>query len=66
MASAEKNRATSVALNAEVRRSKARLMEEIPKLRKLAQKKVRFLLLPVNALYFYVLVSSCVINHWNL
>ncbi|KAK4789903.1 hypothetical protein SAY86_017207 [Trapa natans] len=40
-AAAEKNRATSVALNAEVRRTKARLLEEIPKLHKLAQKKVK-------------------------
>ncbi|KAK4791080.1 hypothetical protein SAY86_031493 [Trapa natans] len=40
-ATVEKNRATSVALNAEVRRAKARLLEEIPKLHKLAQKKVK-------------------------
>ncbi|XP_031400730.1 syntaxin-71-like isoform X2 [Punica granatum] len=40
-ASAETNRATSVALNAEIRRTKARLLEEIPKLHKLAQKKVK-------------------------
>lgn len=38
---AEKNRAASVAMNAEVRRSKARLVEEILKLKKLAQKKVK-------------------------
>ncbi|XP_062082035.1 syntaxin-71-like isoform X1 [Humulus lupulus] len=37
----EKNRASAAALNAEVRRAKARLIEEIPKLRKLAQKKVK-------------------------
>ena len=43
MASTEKNRASAAALNAEVRRSKARLMEEVPKLRKLAQKKVKLL-----------------------
>lgn len=36
----ENNRATAAALNAEVRRTKARLMDEVPKLRKLAQKKV--------------------------
>ena len=36
----EKNRASAAQLNAEVRRSKARMMEEVPKLRKLAQKKV--------------------------
>ncbi|KAL2332052.1 hypothetical protein Fmac_019633 [Flemingia macrophylla] len=38
-ASTEKNRATAAALNAEVRRTKGRLMDEIPKLRKLANKK---------------------------
>lgn len=37
---AETNRASSAALNAEIRRTKARLMEEIAKLHKLAQKKV--------------------------
>ncbi|PON80407.1 t-SNARE [Trema orientale] len=41
VASTEQNRASAAALNAEVRRSKARLMEEVPKLRKLAQKKVK-------------------------
>ncbi|XP_078431959.1 syntaxin-71-like [Wolffia australiana] len=39
-ASTEKNRATVVALNAEIRRTKARLLEEVPKLQKLAVKKV--------------------------
>ncbi|KAI6669364.1 hypothetical protein NL676_004249 [Syzygium grande] len=38
---AETNRASSAALNAEIRRTKARLMEEIAKLHKLAQKKVK-------------------------
>lgn len=42
-ASQEKNRAAAVALNAEIRRTKARLMEEVPKLQRLALKKVRFL-----------------------
>ncbi|XP_004295017.1 PREDICTED: syntaxin-71-like [Fragaria vesca subsp. vesca] len=37
----ESNRAVAVATNVEIRRSKARLMEELPKLRKLAQKKVK-------------------------
>ncbi|KAK8502526.1 hypothetical protein V6N13_095609 [Hibiscus sabdariffa] len=37
----EKNRAAAVALNAEVRRTKARLMEEVPKLQKFAKKKVK-------------------------
>ncbi|GKU96772.1 hypothetical protein SLEP1_g9967 [Rubroshorea leprosula] len=37
----EKNRATAVAMNAEIRRTKARLLEEIPKLQRLALKKVK-------------------------
>ncbi|KAL3653068.1 Syntaxin-71 [Castilleja foliolosa] len=41
LAAVETNRATVVALNAEVRRTKARLMDEVPKLQKLAQKKVK-------------------------
>ncbi|GLT46311.1 hypothetical protein SLA2020_200740 [Shorea laevis] len=41
MASVEKNRGVAVSLSAEIRRLKARLMEDIPKLRKLAQKKVK-------------------------
>ncbi|KAI3450538.1 hypothetical protein Pfo_007203 [Paulownia fortunei] len=41
VAAVETNRATVVALNAEVRRMKARLMDEVPKLQKLAQKKVK-------------------------
>ncbi|KAK1290830.1 Syntaxin-71 [Acorus calamus] len=40
-AAGEKNRAAAVALNAEIRRTKARLMEEVPKLEKLALKKVK-------------------------
>ncbi|XP_047332684.1 syntaxin-71-like [Impatiens glandulifera] len=40
-ASVETNRAVSAALNAEIRRSKARLLDEIPKLQKLAIKKVK-------------------------
>nr|XP_027086453.1 syntaxin-71-like isoform X2 [Coffea arabica] len=39
MAAMETSRAKVVAMNAEVRRVKARLMEEVPKLQKLAQKK---------------------------
>ena len=42
IASMETNRASAVAMNAEVRRTKARLMNEVPKLRKLAMKKVNF------------------------
>ncbi|XVF04916.1 hypothetical protein REPUB_Repub05bG0126000 [Reevesia pubescens] len=41
MVSVEKNRAAAVALSAEVRRTKARLMEEVPKLQKLVKKKVK-------------------------
>ncbi|KAK6914599.1 hypothetical protein RJ641_021920 [Dillenia turbinata] len=40
-ASKEKNRASVVALNAEIRRTKAKLLEEVPKLQRLAFKKVR-------------------------
>ena len=40
VASTEKNRASAAALNAEVRRTKGRLMDELPKLRKLVHKKV--------------------------
>ncbi|XP_023512260.1 syntaxin-71-like [Cucurbita pepo subsp. pepo] len=41
VASTEKIRAAAVAMNAEVRRKKARLMDEVPKLCKLARKKVK-------------------------
>ncbi|KAI5564626.1 hypothetical protein POPTR_014G087400v4 [Populus trichocarpa] len=37
----EKSRATAVAMNAEIRRTKARLLEEIPKLQRLAFKQVK-------------------------
>lgn len=40
MAERETNRAAAVAMKAEVRRLKARLLEEVPKLQKLAHKKV--------------------------
>ncbi|KAK9280516.1 hypothetical protein L1049_014208 [Liquidambar formosana] len=40
-ASTEKNRASAVAMNAEIRRTKARLLEELPKLQRLALKKVK-------------------------
>ncbi|KAG8374247.1 hypothetical protein BUALT_Bualt11G0111400 [Buddleja alternifolia] len=40
-ASNEKNRASAVAINAEIRRTKARLLEEVPKLQRLAVKKVK-------------------------
>ncbi|KAF9593014.1 hypothetical protein IFM89_019741 [Coptis chinensis] len=38
-AASEKNRAAAVALNAEIRRTKARLLEEVPKLDRLTLKK---------------------------
>ncbi|XP_042006140.1 syntaxin-71-like [Salvia splendens] len=37
----EKSRASAVAINAELRRTKARLLEEVPKLQRLAVKKVK-------------------------
>ncbi|KAF3637197.1 Syntaxin-71 [Capsicum annuum] len=37
----EKNRASVVAINAEIRRTKARLLEEVPKLQRLAVRKVK-------------------------
>lgn len=40
LAANESNRASVVALNAEIRRIKARLLEEVPKLQRLAQKRV--------------------------
>jgi len=40
-ASKEKNKASAVAMNAEIRRTKARLLEEVPKLQRLAVKKVK-------------------------
>ncbi|EOX95908.1 Syntaxin of plants 71 [Theobroma cacao] len=40
-AATEKSRATAVAMNAEIRRTKARLLEELPKLQRLALKKVK-------------------------
>ncbi|GAB2216243.1 hypothetical protein Droror1_Dr00024013 [Drosera rotundifolia] len=36
----EKNRTVAVALNAEIQRTKARLMEEVPKLQRLGTKRV--------------------------
>ncbi|PIN07047.1 SNARE protein TLG1/Syntaxin 6 [Handroanthus impetiginosus] len=40
-ASKEKNKASAVAINAEIRRTKARLLEEVPKLQRLAVKKIK-------------------------
>ncbi|KAE8717001.1 Syntaxin-73 [Hibiscus syriacus] len=39
--SKEKSKASAVAVNAEIRRTKARLLEEVPKLQRLAVKKVK-------------------------
>ena len=57
MAKIEKSRATAVAMNAEIRRTKARLLEEIPKLQRLAFKQVVFvnLLYLVSYLKFFLL-----------
>ncbi|CAN8270045.1 unnamed protein product [Cochlearia groenlandica] len=41
LVSKEKNRASAVAMNAEIRRTKARLLEEVPKLQRLALKRVK-------------------------
>ncbi|CAK7343002.1 unnamed protein product [Dovyalis caffra] len=41
LASKEKGKASAVAINAELRRTKARLLEEVPKLQRLAIKKVK-------------------------
>ncbi|KAE9619717.1 putative target SNARE coiled-coil domain-containing protein [Lupinus albus] len=41
IASREKGKASAVAINAEIRRTKARLLEEVPKLQRLAVKKVK-------------------------
>ncbi|KAK7267650.1 hypothetical protein RIF29_20328 [Crotalaria pallida] len=41
IASKEKGKASAVAINAEIRRTKARLLEEVPKLQRLAVKKVK-------------------------
>ncbi|KAL9331953.1 hypothetical protein ACSQ67_001563 [Phaseolus vulgaris] len=43
-ASKEKSMTSTVAVNAEIRRTKARLLEEVPKLQRLAMKKVGSLL----------------------
>ncbi|KAL2323272.1 hypothetical protein Fmac_027651 [Flemingia macrophylla] len=40
-ASKDKGKASAVAINAEIRRTKARLLEEVPKLQRLAVKKVK-------------------------
>lgn len=60
IASMETNRASAVAMNAEVRRTKARLMNEVPKLRKLAMKKVNsywILFMLHLKIYIYIYVE---------
>lgn len=47
----ETNRAKAVAMNAEIRRSKARLLEDVAKLQKLGYKKVYFT--PNHYLHLY-------------
>ena len=51
----EKNRAAVATLNSEVRRSKAAIRAEIPKLQKLAVKKVH----PVLSLFYVCLYMRC-------
>lgn len=67
MVQMQTNRAMVVAVNAEIRRMKARLMDEVPKLQKLAQKKVHFLLLLLLLLVrqnksnkLYLMLVKCV------
>ena len=53
----ETSRAAVVAMNAEIRRAKARMMEEVPKLQKLALKKVKLKLkLKLSYFIFYEFV----------
>lgn len=59
MAGKEKNRAAAVALNAEIRRIKSRLMEEVPKLEKLAMKKVPFFLYYIKKKRFSFCFEMC-------
>jgi hypothetical protein len=47
-AAKEKNRAASVTMNADVRRTKARLLEEVVKLQKIATKKVVLVVVDTN------------------
>lgn len=55
-AAMETSRASVVAMNAEIRRAKARMMEEVPKLQKLALKKVK-LNLKILTLWVMNLIS---------
>ncbi|CAN1142939.1 SYP71 [Linum perenne] len=53
LAGSEKSKASTVALNAELRRTKARLLEEVPKLQRLAVKKVCYKnMLSIFSFYF--------------
>lgn len=61
----EKSRASAVAINAEIRRTKARLLEEVPKLQRLAIKKVviSFYNIPFSFVFFIFynfLISSLI------
>ncbi|KAG5566754.1 hypothetical protein RHGRI_002331 [Rhododendron griersonianum] len=56
VAAMETSRASVVAMNAEIRRAKARMMEEVPKLQKLALKKVK-LNLKILTLWVMNLIS---------
>lgn len=58
VAATEKNRATAVAMNAEIRRTKARLVEELPKLQRLALKKVKCIF--HLSLFHNLVVVGCV------
>lgn len=53
----EKNRASVVAMNAEIRRTKARLMEQVLALQKLAVKKVA-LLFELRAFMFHEMLEE--------
>ena len=50
----EKNRASAVAINAEIRRTKAKLLEEVPKLQRLAVKKVTLPLSFITSVFIFV------------
>lgn len=60
----ETRRATAVALNAEIRRSKARLLEDIPKLHRLAFKKVYTCTRPFTTTATDLRVHG--INRWSI
>ncbi|KAK4772965.1 hypothetical protein SAY87_027984 [Trapa incisa] len=57
----EKGKASAVAMNAEIRRTKARLIEEVPKLQRLAMKKVKGL----SSEEFAARSGSCPCSAWQ-